>query len=141
MEKEQRDKIAKQKATLGTPKNLMIPILLLHLREMNAHGYELMERLTQFGVPTLDQGNFYRLLRQLEKDAFVTSEWDVSASGPAKRIYALTEAGEEYLNIWAQSLTQYQHMLQQFFSLYNPFFSFPTASKKSSQPVKKDDMQ
>jgi PadR family transcriptional regulator, regulatory protein PadR len=109
-------------AKLGTPKNFLIPIMLLHLREWNSHGYELMDKIMQFGVESVDQGNFYRLLRQLEKDALVTSEWQVTSGGPAKRIYSITEAGEQYLELWAGSLSYYQKMLDQFFDLYNPFF-------------------
>jgi PadR family transcriptional regulator, regulatory protein PadR len=133
MEHNQEEK--KSKATsLGTPKNFLIPIMLLHLRDWNSHGYELMERIMQFGVESVDQGNFYRLLRQLEKDALVTSEWSVAAGGPAKRIYSITEAGEQYLEMWAGSLGYYQKMLDQFFNLYNPFFSpYRTSSQKSDQ--------
>ena len=107
---------------LNTPKNLIVPFLLLHLKDWNAHGYELMQKLIQFGLHSVDQGNFYRLLRQLEKDNLVTSEWDTTAKGPAKRIYSITSSGEQYLDLWANSLEQYQKMLDQFFSMYNPFF-------------------
>ncbi|MBD3108302.1 poly-beta-hydroxybutyrate-responsive repressor [Bacillus sp. AGMB 02131] len=116
---------------LATPKNFLIPIMLLHLREWSSHGYELMEKITEFGVESVDQGNFYRLLRQLEKDALVTSEWNVSSGGPAKRIYSITEAGERYLETWAGSLSYYQKMLDQFFNLYNPFFTPYRASTQS----------
>ncbi len=108
---------------LGTPKNFLIPIMLLHLRDWNSHGYELMEKITQFGIESVDQGNFYRILRQLEKDELVTSVWDTTSGGPAKRIYSITGVGEEYLEMWAGSLNHYQKMLDQFFNLYNPFFS------------------
>ena len=129
-----REETKKKAASLGTPKNFLIPIMLLHLRDWNSHGYELMERIMQFGVESVDQGNFYRLLRQLEKDALVTSEWSVAAGGPAKRIYSITEAGEQYLEMWAGSLGYYQKMLDQFFNLYNPFFSpYKSSSKKTDQ--------
>lgn len=108
--------------SFGAPKNFLIPIMLLHLRNWNSHGYELMEKVMAFGVQSVDQGNFYRLLRQMEKDELVMSEWDVSSGGPAKRIYSITKAGEQYLEMWAGSLSYYQKMLDQFFNLYNPFF-------------------
>ena len=118
----------------STPKNFLIPIMLLHLRDWNSHGYELMEKIMQFGVESVDQGNFYRMLRQLEKDALVSSEWDVTSGGPAKRIYSITEAGEQYLEVWAGSLSHYQKMLDQFFNLYNPFFSpYKTSSQKKEE--------
>ena len=117
--------------SLGAPKNFLIPIMLLHLRDWNSHGYELMEKVMAFGVQSVDQGNFYRLLRQMEKDELVMSEWDVSSGGPAKRIYSITEAGEQYLEMWAGSLSYYQKMLDQFFNLYNPFFAPYTSSSET----------
>jgi poly-beta-hydroxybutyrate-responsive repressor len=107
---------------VSTPKNLLIPVLLLLLKNWNAHGYELMQKLTQFGFHSIDQGNFYRILRQLEKDELVSSVWDTTSTGPAKRIYSITSAGEQYLDIWAGSLEQYQKILQQFFNMYSTFF-------------------
>ncbi|QBK25754.1 poly-beta-hydroxybutyrate-responsive repressor [Ureibacillus thermophilus] len=116
--------------SIGAPKNFLIPLMLLHLREFHTHGYELMEKLTKFGIESLDHGNFYRLLRQLEKENLVTSVWDTSSGGPAKRIYSITEAGEKYLDMWAHSLSEYQKLLNQFFNLYNPFFSANTTNSK-----------
>ena len=120
MSSKETDKV--KSVNLGAPKNFLIPIMLLHLRDWNSHGYELMEKITAFGIQSVDQGNFYRLLRQLEKDELVTSVWDTSSGGPAKRVYSITGVGEEYLELWAGSLGHYQKMLDQFFNLYNPFF-------------------
>ncbi|WP_391374596.1 poly-beta-hydroxybutyrate-responsive repressor [Lysinibacillus sp. KU-BSD001] len=120
---------------IGAPKNFLVPIMLLHLREWNSHGYELMEKLTTFGISSVDQGNFYRLLRQLEKDSLVTSAWDTNSSGPAKRIYSITEAGEQYLDMWAGSLNQYQKLLNNFFNLYNPFYTPSQSLQEKQQTV------
>lgn len=114
---------------LDTSKNFLIPTLLLHLSNLNLHGYELMQQMTQFGIDSIDKGNFYRTLRQLEKDNMVSSEWDTTSNGPAKRIYSITDAGEKYLGIWANTLSHQQKMLNQFFNLYNPFFSSYTSSQ------------
>ncbi|MER2000912.1 MAG: poly-beta-hydroxybutyrate-responsive repressor [Lysinibacillus sp.] len=134
MEQRPEEETKSKAIKLGAPKNFLIPIMLLHLRDWNSHGYELMEKVMQFGVESVDQGNFYRLLRQLEKDALVTSEWNVTSGGPAKRIYSITEAGEQYLEMWAGSLSYYQKMLDQFFNLYNPFFPpYSASSPKKSE--------
>ncbi|AQX56510.1 poly-beta-hydroxybutyrate-responsive repressor [Priestia flexa] len=115
----------------GAPKNFMIPFLLLSLRGWNLHGYKLIQQLMSFGFTSVDQGNVYRTLRQLEKDNLITSQWDTSAEGPARRIYSLTEAGEQYLTMWASSLEQYQNMLDSFFSMYTDmFFPFSSGTKK-----------
>jgi PadR family transcriptional regulator PadR len=101
-------------------RNWCVPVILLMLRQWNSYGYELMEKLTAFGLQAMNPGTFYRTLRQMEKDGMVTSTWDTSTTGPARRIYSITEVGEAYLKLWAESLDQYQKMMNMFFELY-PF--------------------
>jgi PadR family transcriptional regulator, regulatory protein PadR len=100
------------------PKNWLVPVVLLLLREWSAYGYALMERLTALGFAMMNPGSFYRILRQMEKDGMVSSSWDTSGGGPARRMYSITDAGEAYLKIWADSLGQYQTMMETFFHLY-----------------------
>ena len=57
------------------------------------------------GFSSVDQGNVYRTLRKLEKENLISSTWDTSEGGPAKRIYSLTEYGEKYLATCATSLS------------------------------------
>jgi PadR family transcriptional regulator PadR len=99
-------------------KNWHIPVILLLLRQWNSYGYELMERMAQFGLQAMNPGTFYRTLRQMEKDGFVNSTWNTSEGGPAKRVYSITAAGEAYLKFWTESLDQYQKMMGTFFRLY-----------------------
>lgn len=81
------------------------PALLLLLREAPAHGYELIDRLAEL-LPEerIDMGNLYRVLRSLEEEGIVRSEWDEDAPGPAKRTYELTDDGRALLDAWAESL-------------------------------------
>jgi len=95
-----------------------VPVILLMLRQWNSHGYELMERLMEFGLQTMNPGTFYRTLRQMEKEGMVSSIWNTSAAGPARRVYSITQAGEAYLKFWVESLDQYQKMMNTFFELY-----------------------
>jgi PadR family transcriptional regulator PadR len=99
-------------------KNWLVPILLLMLREWSSYGYELMERVATFGLAAMNPGTFYRTLRQMEKEGMVRSSWDTSETGPARRMYSITEAGETYLKYWADSLNQYQKLMDTFFRLY-----------------------
>jgi PadR family transcriptional regulator, regulatory protein PadR len=127
-----------EKNLAGAPKNFIVPFLLLSLRDFNLHGYKLIERLSDFGFQSLDPGNIYRTLRQLEKDELITSVWDTSAGGPAKRIYSLTKTGEKYLEAWAASLEQYQQIINSFFSMYTKMlFPFNESSEeKNTKPSK-----
>lgn len=112
-------------------KNWHVPIILLMLREWNSYGYELMDKMTTFGLSAMNPGTFYRTLRQMEKDGIVSSSWDTETTGPARRVYSITDAGEAYLKLWTESLNQYQKVMNTFFDLYTG------TSKRSS----KDDEQ
>ena len=95
------------------------PALLLLLRERPAHGYDLLERLPELtGEARVEMGNLYRLLRGLEEEGLVSSEWDASSAGPAKRRYALTPAGERLLDHWAEALHRSQERTARFLERY-----------------------
>lgn len=91
--------------------------LLAFLRGWNGHGYELAKRLSDAGLPPFDVGTIYRTLRQLERSGMVSSIWDMSPSGPARRTYSLTQAGEAFLNAWTDVLQTYQRV---FLSAFSP---------------------
>src|SRR5579872_7150190 len=92
-------------------KNWLQPVLLLMLREWSSYGYELMEKMAAFGLAAMNPGTVYRTLRQMEKDGIISSSWDTSTAGPARRVYSITDAGETYLKYWADSLNHYQKMM------------------------------
>jgi PadR family transcriptional regulator, regulatory protein PadR len=118
-------------------KNWLVPILLLMLRQWSSYGYELMEKLSTFGFAAMNPGTFYRTLRQMEKDGMVSSNWDTSEGGPARRVYSITDAGEAYLNYWARSLDQYQRMMDTFFRIYT---GQPTPREKHPEGEKGSDV-
>ena len=95
------------------------PALLLLLAERPAHGYELLEQLPELtGERRIDMGNLYRVLRALEDDRVVTSEWRDDAPGPSKRIYELTDEGRRLLDGWAQALRANQELVSSFLDRY-----------------------
>jgi len=55
------------------------------------YGYSLMERLNDKGM-AIDAGTLYPLLRRLEKQGLLQSEWVVSGAKPRK-YYRLSETG------------------------------------------------
>jgi poly-beta-hydroxybutyrate-responsive repressor len=120
--------------SVNPSKNFVLPFILLLLSKVSLHGYELSQKLETFGFKALDQGNLYRMLRQLEKDELVSSEWDTTGSGPAKRRYSTTNAGITYLKGYANQLETYQSILDQFFNMYSSILELyiPSFQKKDS---------
>ena len=102
--------------------NFAQPRLLLELAKQPAHGYELIERLSQEGAASPDPGNFYRLLRSLEEDGLVCSNWDTNNAGPARRVYELTDQGQEFLHTWAVTIRHTHQSLDRFLSEYETLF-------------------
>jgi poly-beta-hydroxybutyrate-responsive repressor len=95
------------------------PSLLLLLRERPLHGYELLERIPELGVEgRVDIGNLYRLLRALEDEGLVRSEWSAELPGPAKRTYELTDDGRRLLDRWAEALARAQGTIGTFLERY-----------------------
>ena len=46
------------------------------------------------------------------------SKCETSKGGPARRMYTITDAGEAYLDFWAEALEQYRRNMDVFFRLY-----------------------
>lgn len=92
--------------------DLLSSSLLAYLRRWNAYGYQLVQELGKAGMENFDSTTVYRTLRQLEKAGLVSSFWDTSESGPARRMYAITKSGETFLDLWMDVFRRYQKILQ-----------------------------
>lgn len=99
---------------------LLSTSLLAFLKNWNAYGYQLSQQMSRAGLPEFDSGTVYRTLRQLEKSGFVSSAWDTSESGPARRMYSLTLAGDIFLTGWIETLQNYQKVMQQALAGFAP---------------------
>ncbi len=59
------------------------------------YGYSLKERLSEHGID-IDQGTLYPLLRRLESQGLLDSEWVLTESRP-RRYYQINARGKEIL--------------------------------------------
>ncbi len=114
------------------PKDFLTSWLLLLMRNGSAYGYQLIQTLTLMGLGMVDSATVYRTLRQLEEDEMITSFWESGATGPARRIYTLSDAGEEYLRVWARQLERYQSLLDRFFKIYQGESRPPSQAEEES---------
>ena len=93
-----------EEVPVGLPRNYLRPCLLLLLAEGTSHGYELLDQIRDLGLERVDPGGLYRCLRAMDEEGLVRSSWKPSSSGPARRTYALTDDGREWLHVVAGSL-------------------------------------
>ena len=72
-------------------------VVLATLSQLRAprYGYELRQALAERGMP-IEEGTLYPLLRRLEAQGVLASEWKIE-DGPPRRYYRLNDAGEAML--------------------------------------------
>lgn len=102
------------------PKHRHLPVfILLMLAEGSAHGgaiyTTLIERLPNFQC---DTGAIYRTLQKLEEDGNVIFSWDTTNSGPARKIYSITDEGLTQLDNWKKDIEDRIVQLQYFLNAY-----------------------
>ena len=79
------------------------------------YGYALVERLEQSGI-SVDPGTLYPLLRRLEKQGLLMSEWETTGPKPRK-YYVLSENGQQIYAVlcgdWAEMQNTINNMIQE----------------------------
>ena len=102
----------------------LYPALLLLLSEKESYGYDIIGRLGEVGYTDQapDPATVYRVLRRLESDGAVKSEWDTSGPGPARRVYSITPEGVEFLRAWAVSIDRTKKSLEKFLEVFRERF-------------------
>ena len=101
---------------MGNVSRFIEPVVLRILKEKQAsHGYEIAECLPSYALTDarIEGAALYRTLRTLETNGYVQSTW-TSGSGPARRNYRLTPAGEQHLQDWARLLESLGKAMIQF---------------------------
>ncbi len=76
-------------------KSFLDLFILTFLSEESKHGYQLMAELRTRTSVRIGAGTVYPLLYELEKQRFVSAEW-TSPSRRSRRVYKITETGEEF---------------------------------------------
>ena len=102
---------------MGNLYRFVEPVVLFLLKKKGrSYGYELAAELREHALTdaSIEAAALYKTLRQLEQNDCVTSEWDVTGKGPAKRVYCLTARGEEHLAEWITVLDHVARSMTRF---------------------------
>jgi PadR family transcriptional regulator, regulatory protein PadR len=82
------------KPELELRRGVLVLAVLSQLRTAQ-YGYSLRQALAERGMP-IEEGTLYPLLRRLEGQGLVSSEWRIE-DGPPRRYYRINDAGEALL--------------------------------------------
>ncbi len=104
----------------GKKERYIQPSLLMGLLLKPSYGYELINSIQQFGFiqGQAPPGMIYRHLRQLEESGLVVSKWKTEGTGAAKRMYEITQDGEEALTAWVEYMKEQVVKLEKFIGMY-----------------------
>jgi poly-beta-hydroxybutyrate-responsive repressor len=96
------------------------PSILMALKSKPSYGYELIHEISRFGFVEgqAPPGMIYRHLRDLEANGLVASNWETDGTGPAKRVYQLTEEGSEILDFWISYMKKQVEKILNFVEMY-----------------------
>ncbi|NLK22192.1 MAG: PadR family transcriptional regulator [Epulopiscium sp.] len=86
--------------------------VLIVLSQLHSHeyGYSLVQKLDNKGVP-IEAGTLYPLLRRLEKQKLLISEWDTSESRPRK-YYTMSAEGKKVYKRLKKEWKQISNLLE-----------------------------
>jgi DNA-binding PadR family transcriptional regulator len=84
-----------EKLTQELRRGILVLATLSQLEEAR-YGYALIDELSRRGLD-IDQGTLYPLLRRLEDQGLLESEWNVEGSRP-RRYYQISASGKDLLN-------------------------------------------
>ena len=107
-------------APLGARRRWMEPFVLVLLAGGGTHGYSIIAQLGEMGITgtTVDVGQVYRTLRDLEASGHVTSRWSDDPTGPRRREYCLTTSGYAELDEWAAVMKERTRLIAEFDARY-----------------------
>jgi DNA-binding PadR family transcriptional regulator len=98
--------------TVELKRGTMVLLVLSQLNDLE-YGYSLVQKLEEKKVP-IEAGTLYPLLRRLEKQGLLTSEWDTSESRPRK-FYKLSTDGKEVYTKLRQEWRSISNLLEDLF--------------------------
>jgi PadR family transcriptional regulator, regulatory protein PadR len=72
-----------------------LPMLILNvLAVAPRHGYGISQALVSAGLQPIKGAQLYPALVRLEDEEAIVAQWEQSESGPARKVYELTAAGQ-----------------------------------------------
>ncbi|WP_374148862.1 PadR family transcriptional regulator [Priestia megaterium] len=78
-------------------KGILEGCILSIIQKETVYGYELPQKLQQYGLNDVSEGSIYPILLRLQKEGLIKGEMKASPSGPKRKYYHLTPSGESAL--------------------------------------------
>ena len=103
-------------------KGIIDGCLLAIIKDKEVYGYEMAEKLEEYGFDSFSEGTIYPLLLRMQKEQLITSTLKKSTAGPKRKYYSLTSKGEDELR---QFMERWSHLQ----SAVNKVLDYESATK------------
>jgi PadR family transcriptional regulator, regulatory protein PadR len=84
------------------------------LADEERYGFDLVRALAETDGMVTSEGTIYPLLSRLRKDGLVETTWRESTSGPPRRYYRLTNAGQAALATFIEEWGRFRDAVDHF---------------------------
>ncbi|MGO5052052.1 PadR family transcriptional regulator [Lachnospiraceae bacterium LCP25S3_G4] len=79
------------------------------------YGYEISEKLKEYGFSEIAEGTIYPLLLRLEKNNFISAVYRESPVGPKRKYFSITTEGMHELNTFYLSWEELSQAINNLF--------------------------
>lgn len=98
-------------------KGLLEGCILKVVNNNETYGYEICEKLIEFGFEGISEGSVYPILIRLEKKKLLYSVMKKSPLGPMRKYYYLTEEGitelKDFISSWEEIKKNIDNVLEE----------------------------
>jgi PadR family transcriptional regulator, regulatory protein PadR len=88
----------------------VLPLAVLSMLRENKYGYALITDLEAFGIE-IDQGSLYPMLRRLETQGLLQSNWILEGTRP-RRYYVISPVGSQVLGSLTAEWKNLNHLME-----------------------------
>nr|WP_284703726.1 PadR family transcriptional regulator [Clostridium swellfunianum] len=97
-------------------KGLLEGCILRIIDKNETYGYQVCEKLIQYGFREITEGSVYPILIRLEKKHLIYSVMKPSPLGPMRKYYYLENAGRtelnEFISVWGEIKENIENVLK-----------------------------
>lgn len=98
-------------------KGILEGCILAIVEKESVYGYELSQKLQNYGLDDVSEGSIYPILLRLQKEKLIVGEFRASPMGPKRKYYQLTNQGlaalNEFVNEWRKLQVPVENMLKE----------------------------
>lgn len=94
-------------------KGIIDGCILKLIDEKEIYGYELAEKLGEYGFTDFSEGTIYPILLRMQKEQLVNTTLKKSTAGPKRKYYTLNAKGKDELRKFEEEWTLLQNSVNQ----------------------------